>query len=156
MKQLYDDHWCGFASRRHDEIPDKDLHRFPILIERRRSDLDQPLVGPRLRRPHFKHLAFKPQHIARTHRAGPAELFKASSDNPASGPKLALNEQPHRYGRGVPSARRQTTKNGVTRRLLIEMEGLRIELRSESLDAFFNRTRFAEKPPSLHHMDLAH
>jgi formylglycine-generating enzyme required for sulfatase activity len=45
------------------------------------------------------------------------------ADNHASGPRLAANEQLRSHGRGMPPARGQTTKNGVTRHLLIEMKG---------------------------------
>jgi hypothetical protein len=48
---------------------------------------------------------------------------------------LALHQQPHRHGRGVPSARDQLAEEGALRCLFVQVERLRIELRGERLDA---------------------
>src|SRR5262249_51659829 len=47
---------------------------------------------------------------------------------------VALHQQPHRQGGGMPAARRETAENRVLRCLLVEMEGLRIELGGEVFD----------------------
>src|SRR5438067_4873444 len=51
--------------------------------------------------------------------------------------EVAGKAQPHRQGGGVPTARRQPGKRRMARLILIEMEGLRIELGGEGFDCRF-------------------
>ena len=88
----------------HDKVADEDLHGFAVLVQRRRSNLHQPLVQTRLRRPHLEHFALDAQLIPRTHGPWPAALLKASTDNAASGCEIALDQEPHGDRGGVPPA----------------------------------------------------
>src|SRR5262245_29169562 len=76
------------------------------------------------------------QNVPRARRAGPADL-SASTDNPAAERQPALDLQPHGDRRRMPAARRQTIEERALRRLLIEVEGLRVELLRKSLDLRF-------------------
>src|SRR5262245_20319432 len=75
------------------------------------------------------------QFISRSHRAWPLELVKAEANNAASGFELTVDQKPHRHRCRVPPARREAAEDGVGCRCLIEMKGLRIELRGKGLDA---------------------
>src|SRR5262245_5485524 len=50
------------------QIADRDLHGLSPLVRRRRSHLDQPLIGPRLRRPDLQDLTLHAQLVAGTNR----------------------------------------------------------------------------------------
>src|SRR3989475_11702181 len=66
---------------RESQVADEDLHGFAVLVQRRRSHLDPPLVRTRLRRPHLEHFTLDAQLIPRTHGPWPAAFVKTSADN---------------------------------------------------------------------------
>jgi len=121
-------------SSRHHQIPNIDLHRLVILIQRRRAHLDHALLGPRPGWAHLEHLDREMQLVARPDRLRPAELVEPGTDDPGCRLKLALDEQPHRERSRVPAARREAAEERIARRLLVEMERLRIELGGKALD----------------------
>src|SRR5262249_29418769 len=65
------------------------------------------------------------------------EFFKTGTDYTASRLDLAVNQQAHCHCGGVPAARGQPMEDRPARRLLIEVERLRIELGRECLSPFF-------------------
>src|SRR6185369_1735372 len=81
------------------------------------------------------HLDMQPQLIPGPYRTGPAELVEARADDAAGGLELAVHEKPHRHRGGMPAARRQALEDRALRGALVEVEGLRIELAREGLDA---------------------
>src|SRR6266568_1328003 len=119
---------------RHDEIRDEDLHGLAMLVERRRPDLDQPLLGTRFRRSYLQHFTFKMQLVVGPHRRRPAELIEPGADDAAGGSELALDEEPHGERRRVPAARGQSAEEGAACGLLVEMEALRIEFAGKRRD----------------------
>src|SRR5580658_2843200 len=60
--------------------------------------------------------------------------FAAAADDPAGRAEGALDTEPHRHRRGVPAACGEAVEQALARRILVEMEGLRVELRGEGLD----------------------
>src|SRR6266446_5073411 len=128
---------------RYHEGADEDLHGVAVLIQRRRSHLEQPLVWTRLRRPHLEHFALDAQRIPRTHGPWPAALLNAGTNNAARRREIALDQEPHGDRGGVPPAGGQSAEDGVTRRCLIEMEGLWIEGGGKSGDLL----RIDPQPP---------
>jgi len=119
---------------RYHEVADENLHGFAVLVQRRRSHLEQPLVRTRLRRPYLEHFALDAQRIPRTHGPWPAAFLNASTDNAASRREIALDQEPHGDRGGVPPAGGQSAEYGVARRLLVEVEGLWIEGGGKGLD----------------------
>src|SRR5215471_11745294 len=118
----------------HNQARHQHLHSLAVLIERGGSDLDQPLLGTRLRWAHLDNLALDPQFITRAHRVRPTEFVEASADDATSGFELALDQEPHGERRRVPAARRQAAEYAVAGGVLVEMERLRIELGGKALD----------------------
>src|SRR5262249_23250019 len=114
---------------------DGDLNRLVVLIERRRSHLDQSLMRTRPRRPYLEDLGLDAEIITGPHGSCPAEFVEARADDAASGPEVALDQQPHRDGGGVPAAGSQSAEYRVARGFLVEMERLRVELGGERLDS---------------------
>src|SRR5262249_59587957 len=73
----------------------------------------------------------------------------AAPDEPADERQSALDQEAHGDGGGVPAARRQSAKQRVRRFLLVEVEGLRVELTGEGLDLLrVDDTGRAREPPS--------
>src|SRR3989449_3362793 len=93
----------SLPAARHHEIRDDDLNGLVILVERRRSHLDQPLIWTRPRWPHLEDLALGPQLISRPHRPWPAELVGAGAHDAAGGVEVAFDQEPHGDGGGVPT-----------------------------------------------------
>ena len=122
------------AARYH-EGPDGDLNGLVVLVERRRSHLDQPPIWMRPRRPHLEDLALDAQLIPGPHGEWPAELVEAGAHDAAGGFEVTLDQQPHGDRGGVPTAGGQPAKYRVARGFLVEMERLRIKLGAESLDS---------------------
>src|SRR5688572_3877473 len=112
-----------------------DVHGFVVLIQRRSPDLDDSLIGARLRRSYLEHLAFDVQLIPWPNRSWPAELVKAGADEAAGGFEIAVDQEPHGDRGGVPAACGEASKDRVGRSSFIEMKRLRIEFGSKALDA---------------------
>src|SRR6266849_477191 len=72
-------HACVGWTARDEETTRIDLHRFAVLIERRRAHSDQAPVGTRFRRAHVKHFALCVQFIAWPHRPWPAQLVETDT-----------------------------------------------------------------------------
>src|SRR5262249_44756827 len=68
--------------------------------------------------------------------ARPAEFVETGADDAAGGLELAVDQKPHGHRGGMPAARRQAAEDARVRRVLVEMERLRIELGGKRLDAF--------------------
>src|SRR5437764_1362026 len=69
---------AALLAARHDQIADIHLHRLIVLIQRRRSDLDETLVRARLRWARLEHFDLEVQLIPRSHGLG-----QRNSSNPA-------------------------------------------------------------------------
>src|SRR4051794_4342626 len=95
---------------RDDETTDKDLHRLVVLIQRRRFDLDQPLIGTRLRRSDFEDFVFNVQLTPRPHGSRPTKFFKASAEDSTRRLELTFHEQAHGERSGMPAACRQSAE----------------------------------------------
>src|SRR5262249_40469241 len=93
----------------------------------------RPAVPPRAGRGHLLDFAHDPQNVPRPSGPGPTDLA-ARPDDAAGERQSALNQQAHGDRGGVPAARRQSGKQRALRLLVIEVEGLRIELTGERLD----------------------
>src|SRR6266446_1159805 len=125
----------ALAAARYHEIRDDDLNGLVVLVERRRSHLDQPLIGTRPRGPHLENLALGAQLISRPHRPWPAELVSAGAHDATGGFEVAVDQEPHGDGGGVPTAGDQSSEDRVAGGFLVGMERLRIELGAECLDS---------------------
>src|SRR6476620_8884358 len=106
-----------------------------MLVQRRGPHLDQPAVGPGLRRPHLEHLRLDMQLVAWPHRTRPAQLLEPEAQNAPGRPQVTLDQHPHGRSRGMPTACRQASENTATRGYLVEVEGLWVELRGEAHDS---------------------
>src|SRR2546427_8863993 len=113
---------------RYDEVRDDDLNGLVVLVERRRSHLDQSLTWTRPRRPHLEDLALDAQLIPGPHGPWPAELVEAGAHDAAGGFEVALDEQPHGDRGCVPTAGGQPAADRGARGILVERELLRDEL----------------------------
>src|SRR2546430_7366467 len=82
------------AARYH-EIRDDDLNGLVVLVERRRSHLDQSLIWTGPRGPHLEDLALDPQLIPGSHGSWPAELVSPGAHDAARGVEGALHQEPH-------------------------------------------------------------
>src|SRR3989442_9286433 len=82
------------AARYH-EIRDDDLNGLVVLVERRRSHLDQSLVWTGPRGPHLEDLALDAQLIPGSHGSWPAELVSPGAHDAAGGFEVAIVEEPH-------------------------------------------------------------
>ena len=71
------------GATRHNQSPDLDLHRFVVLVQRGRPQLDHPVARPRLGRSCVEHFALGAQLITGPHWAGPAEFLEADADDAA-------------------------------------------------------------------------
>ena len=119
----------------HDQIAQRHLHKFVVLTQRRGPDLDDSLVGTRLRGSYFEHFAFDPKLIPWPNRSWPAEFVKAGADDAASGFEIAVDQEAHRDRGGVPAARSETAKYRLGGGPFVEMKRLRIEFGGKALDA---------------------
>src|SRR6266705_7102321 len=122
------------AARYH-EIRDDDLNGLVVLVERRRSHLDQSLSWTGPRGPHLEDLALDAQLIPGSHGSWPAELVSPGAHDAAGGFEVALDQEPHGDRGRVPTASRQPTEYCVARCVLVEMEWLRIGLGAKRLDS---------------------
>lgn len=111
------------------------LHRLVVLIQRCCPDLDDSLVGTRLRRSYLEHFAFDVKLIPWPNRSWPTELVKTGADDAAGGFEIAVDQKPHRDSGRVPAACGEASKYRVGRSSLVEMKRLRIEFGSKALDA---------------------
>src|SRR5438309_6924827 len=125
----------GLAAARYYEIRDDDLNGLVVLVERRRSRLDQPLIGTRPRGPHLENLALGAQLISRPHRPWPAELVSAGAHDATGGFEVAVDQEPHGDGGRMPTTGGQSSEDRVPGGFLVGMERLRIELGAECLDS---------------------
>src|SRR2546426_5087452 len=82
------------AARYH-EIRDDDLNGLVVLVERRRSHLDQSLIWTGPRGPHLEDLALDPQLIPGSHGSWPAELVSPGAHDAARGFEVAFDQEPH-------------------------------------------------------------
>src|SRR5262249_18330919 len=73
------------------------------------------------------------QNVPRPGGLGPVDLAARPDDAPGKR-QSALNQEAHGDRGGVPAARRQSREQRALRPLVIEVEGLRIELPGERLD----------------------
>src|SRR5437899_11752333 len=122
------------AARYH-EVRDDDLNGLVVLVERRRSHLDQPLIWTGPRGPHLEDLDLNAQLIPGSHGSWPAELVSPGAHDAAGGFEVALDQEPHRDRGRVPTTRGQSSEEGVRRGLSVESEGLRYELGGKALDS---------------------
>src|SRR6059036_1582818 len=120
---------------RYYEIRDDDLNGLVVLVERRRSHLDQSLIWTGPRGPHLEDLALDAQLIPGSHGSWPAELVSPGAHDAASGFEVALDQEPHGDRGRVPTTGGQPSEDRVARGFLVEMERLRIELGAECLDS---------------------
>jgi hypothetical protein len=74
-----------------------------------------------------------PEHVAGPCRSWPGD-FPADADDAIADGHVAIRQQAHGDGRGVPAAGGETLEDGPACQGLVEMEGLRVELGSEGLD----------------------
>jgi len=118
------------------EISRIDLHGFLVLVECRGAHPDQASIGSRLRMSHFEDLARCVQFVAWAYRTRPAQFVEAHAQDAACRPELSLDQKAHGDCGGVPATRREAAKDRLGRGLLVEMIGLRIELRGKSFDLF--------------------
>src|SRR5437660_8242853 len=126
--------WFLCRPPRYHEVADGDLYWLAVLVQRRRSHLEQSLVRPRSGRPHLEHFTLDAQLVPGPHGPGPTELVEAGADDPPGGLQIAFDQQPHGDRGGVPTARSQSAEARVARNRLGEMERLRIELGGEGFD----------------------
>src|SRR6267378_3505333 len=112
-----------WAARYH-EIRDDDLNGLVVLVERRRSHLDQPLIGTRPRGPHLENLALGAQRISRPNRPWPAELVGAGAHDAAGGFEVAVDQEPHGDGGRMPTTGGQSSEDCVAGGFLVGMERL--------------------------------
>ncbi len=75
----------------------------------------------------FQDFAFDPKFVAWTHRATPAD-FVAGADDAPGGFEIPGHQQPHGQGGGVQAAGGEAAKERNLGRLLVQAEGLRVEL----------------------------
>jgi hypothetical protein len=124
---------CRFVgAARNQEISGKNLYRFVVLVEGRRSNADHAAIGPRIGGPYFEDFTLGVQFVAGANRARPAQFVEAYAQNATRRPKLTVDQKPHGHCGRMPSARRQTLKRRLPGGVLVEMKGLRIELPCES------------------------
>src|SRR5882724_1493114 len=129
-----------------DDLGGQDLDDLVALIAGLGSQGDHPAVRARTRRRYFQDLALHPEDVARARRPGPADL-SAGADDAARDRRAALHQESHGDRRRVPAARRQAGEQRALRGLVIEVEGLRIELAGEGLDLRrVHRMRSAGEP----------
>src|SRR5262245_19220757 len=127
----------GGRPAQHDQIADRYLHRFAVLIPRRGFELDHSLGRARFRRPHLEHLGLDVKLVARPYRQRPAEFVEARADDAAGRLEIALDQQPHREGRGMPPTGGQSAEYRPARGIFVLVKSLRVEFRRKSLDAVF-------------------
>src|SRR4030088_2639125 len=101
----------GSRTARDDQAANGELDDLAVLVQRARSYCDQPLVGLRPRRSNVDHFALDVQLVSRPHRPRPSELVEASADDAAGRPEVALDEELHGDGGGVPSAGREAAED---------------------------------------------
>src|ERR1700674_4591321 len=102
------------AARYH-EVTDGDLNGLVVLVERRRSHLDQSLLRTRPRRPYFEDLALYTQLISGSHGPWPAEFVEARAHDAAGGFDVALDQQSRGDRGGVQTAGGQSPEYCGTR-----------------------------------------
>src|SRR2546426_5941267 len=78
---------------RYDEVRDDDLNGLVVLVERRRSHLDQSLIWTGPRGPHLEDLALDAQLISGSHGSWPAELVSPGAHDAAGGFEVALDQR---------------------------------------------------------------
>jgi hypothetical protein len=109
------------GSAQDDQVRDHDLHGLAGLVQRRRPYLEQPLLRPRPRGSDLQDLTLHGERVAGADRERPAELVEAGRDDASCRLQVALDQQAHGDGRGVPAAGRQPAKQRVPGGLLVEM-----------------------------------
>src|SRR2546428_6819676 len=82
-------------SARYHEIRDDDLNGLVVLVERRRSHLDQSLIWTGPRGPHLEDLALDAQLIPGSHGSWPAELVSPGAHDAAGGVWVPSAQGPH-------------------------------------------------------------
>jgi hypothetical protein len=65
------------------------------------------------------------------------------ADDAAGGAEVAFHQEPHGHRRGVPAARGQAAEDAASRRRVVQVEGLRVELAGEGGDV----VRAHREPP---------
>ena len=124
----------GGWTARNEQIADVNLHLLAVLIERRRTHLDQAPIGLRFGRTHFEHFGFRVKVIAGPNWARPAQLIDTNSQDTVGRPELAVDKQTHGQRRGMPAARRQSAENRFAGGFVVQMVRLRIKLPGERND----------------------
>src|SRR5947209_15509175 len=101
---------CKHGPAAHDQISQRHLHGFVVLVQRRGPHLDNSLVGMRFRCSYLEHFAFDPKLIPRPDGSWPAEFVKPGANYTASGFDIAFDQESHRDRGGVPAACGETSK----------------------------------------------
>jgi len=74
------------------------------------------------------------QFVGRADRTRPAQFIETDSKDAIRRSELTFHEETHGQRCGVPAACREPAKHGFARGRLVEVVGLRIELRGERYD----------------------
>ncbi len=107
------------------------LYGLVIFIKRRSPHSDQTSIGSRFRWAHFEHFTLDMQLVVGSDQARPAQFVKANSKDAVRRPEFTFHEKTHSQSCSVPAARGQGAKHRFAGGLLVEVVGLRIELRGE-------------------------
>src|SRR6266849_3634599 len=105
----------SISAARYHEVSDGDLKGLVVLVEGRRSHLDQSLIWTRPRRPYLEHFVLDMQLIPGSHGPWPAEFVEAGAHDAAGGFEVTLDQPPHRDRGGVPTAGGQPAEYRVAR-----------------------------------------
>jgi hypothetical protein len=111
--------------------------------------LHEAHAGPAAQRARLQHREAHAQLIARTHRQQPLQLLHARRTEAGRAMQIAVAHHAHRHRSGVPAAGNEAAEHRRPRRRLVEVEGLRIELRGKPHDVVFlhdGRSEFADLP----------
>src|SRR5581483_4153796 len=105
-----------------------------LLVRDRVAHLDRPSVGLSPRRDRLRHLEAHAHLVARPHGPEPAQLVDAWRAEARAPVHEALDGQALDDRRRVPAARDEAAEGRASRRLVVQVEGLRVELAREGDD----------------------
>src|SRR5580658_10625779 len=124
----------GRRTLKREDLRGKHLHWLAVLVQRGVSYLHDALVRFRARRQYLNDLAFHSQDIAGARGPGPGDLPAQTND--AGGERQSGGDHQAHGDRGrVPAARGQSPENSGLGGCVIQVKGLRIELRGEPFEA---------------------
>src|SRR5438132_2205010 len=126
---------------RHDPDRRKGVDRLAALVERGPFDLDDPL-RLRLRRRELDHLALDVEHVAGADWREPTQLVDPDPQQRMRAERAHVGRQSHGNGRGMPTRRGEALQRRLLGGGLVEVVGLRIELRREPLDVLSRHELF--------------